>query len=116
MGGGGKSVLDTRMAAVSRLVLLIENPILIILTAGRNPMEYLQEIVNSESLIRLFDLPPSLRTRKVEVIIRPAETEIEPKSSGESAFGCLHRFANPSKIASEKGAWERAAVKKYVKN
>jgi hypothetical protein len=70
----------------------------------RNPMEYVHEIVNSESLIRLFDLPPSLRNRKVEVIIKPAETEIEPKNTGESAFGCLHRFANPSKIAGEKGA------------
>jgi hypothetical protein len=79
-------------------------------------MDYLQETINSESLSKLFDLPPSLRNRKVEVIIRPAETETEPKNSGKSAFGCLHRFANPSKIAGEKGAWERAAVKKYAEN
>jgi hypothetical protein len=79
-------------------------------------MDYVHETINSESLIRLFDLPPSLRNRKVEVTIRPVETEIEPKSSGESSFGCLRRFANPSKIAGEKGAWERAAVKKYAEN
>jgi hypothetical protein len=79
-------------------------------------MEYVQETINSESLIKLFDLPPSLRDRKVEVIIRPAETETESKNSGESAFGCLHRFANPLKIAGEKGAWERAAVKKHAEN
>ena len=33
-----------------------------------------------------------------------------------SAFGCLHDFANPSKISEEKGAWERAVLEKYAKD
>jgi hypothetical protein len=38
------------------------------------------------------------------------------KKEKTSAFGCLHRFANSSKIPGEKGAWERAAIESYAKN
>ena len=64
----------------------------------------------------IFDLPSELPLgkAKVELTIIPENSVTTVK--GESAFGCLHRFADPSKIPYEKGAWERAAVEKHAKN
>jgi hypothetical protein len=50
---------------------------------------------------------------RVELIITP---ETKKTASKSSAFGCLNRFANPSKIPGEKGAWARAVQEKYEKN
>jgi len=41
------------------------------------------------------------------------EQKNEKTNIKHSAFGCLNRFANPSKIPGEKGAWERAVKEKY---
>jgi hypothetical protein len=79
-------------------------------------MEYIHETVDSETLFNIFDLPSSLRNRKVEVIIRSVEADPQAAVTGESAFGCLRRFANPAKIAGEKGAWKRAVIENYAKN
>jgi hypothetical protein len=59
-----------------------------------------------------FELP--LGRAKMELIITPETKNTAVKN--ESAFGCLHRFSNPSKIPDEKGAWARAVVEKYEKN
>ena len=63
-----------------------------------------------------LDLPLELPLgrARVELTITPERRELA--SGGKSAFGCLRRFANPSKISGEKGAWERAVVDKYAKN
>jgi hypothetical protein len=45
-----------------------------------------------------------------------AEYDIPRTPEKTSAFGCLHRFANPAKMAEERGAWERAVVEKYEEN
>jgi hypothetical protein len=74
------------------------------------------QIVDSESLLGIFELPLALRNRKVEVIIRPLEIATGMVITGESAFGCLHRFANPAKITGEKGAWERVLIENYAKD
>jgi hypothetical protein len=79
-------------------------------------VEYIHETVDSERLLGLFKLPLSLRNQRVEVIIRPIESGSHEHAFGKSAFGCLHRFARPDKIAGEKGAWERAAVEKHAKS
>jgi hypothetical protein len=79
-------------------------------------MEYIYETIDSGVLLGIFNLPVSLRNRKVDVIVKLAEAETQPSSIEESAFGCLHSFANPAKIAGEEGAWERAALKNYAKN
>jgi hypothetical protein len=79
-------------------------------------MEYIHKTVDSETLLGIFNLPISLRNRKVEVIIRSVEAEPQTTVTGESAFGCLRRFANPAKIAGEKDAWKRAAIENYAKN
>ena len=79
-------------------------------------MEYIHEIIDSDTLLNIFNLPASLRNRKVEVIVKPAQTESPSPAVKKSAFGCLRRFANPANIAGEKGAWERAAIENYAKN
>jgi hypothetical protein len=79
-------------------------------------LNYIHQTVDSETLLGIFDLPVSLRNRKVEVIVRPVEAEDSKNHAGASAFGCLRRFANPDKIAGENGAWERAVIEKYAKD
>ncbi|MCL1955661.1 MAG: hypothetical protein FWF61_07040 [Brevinematales bacterium] len=64
----------------------------------------------------VLDLPfewPTGRAR-VELTVIPEKKKTTNK--GKSAFGCLHRFADPAKIPGEKGAWERAVLDKYAKN
>ena len=63
-----------------------------------------------------LDLPSELPLgrARVELTITP-ETRETPAGGG-SAFGCLHHFANPSKIPGEKGSWARAVLKKYAEN
>ena len=51
---------------------------------------------------------------RVELTITPEVKEATTKR--ESAFGCLHHFANPLKIPDEKGAWARFTVEKHAEN
>jgi hypothetical protein len=50
---------------------------------------------------------------RVELVITP---EIKKTTTNSSAFGCLNRFADPSKIPGEEGAWARVIQEKYEKN
>jgi hypothetical protein len=63
-----------------------------------------------------LDLPSELPIgrARVELTIIPETREMTVR--GESAFGCLHNFADPSKISGEKGAWARAVLEKHAKN
>jgi hypothetical protein len=72
------------------------------------------EIPPSHRLV--FDLPFELPTgrAKVELTVIPEKDKIAHK--GKSVFGCLHRFADPSKIPGEEGAWAQAVSEKYAKN
>jgi hypothetical protein len=79
-------------------------------------MDYIQETIDSDSLLGIFNVPASLRNKKVEVLVFPAGGNAIPQPLGNSAFGCLKKYADPSKIAGEKGAWERAAIEKYAEN
>ena len=45
----------------------------------------------------------------------PEEPE-EPQQEKTSAYGALAKYANPAMIPFESCAWERAAVKRYVKS
>jgi hypothetical protein len=51
---------------------------------------------------------------RVELTITP-EKAVFPVD-GKSAFGCLSRFACPTKISGEKEAWASAALEKHAKN
>jgi hypothetical protein len=72
------------------------------------------EIQSNRRLELNLPLELPLGRARMELIITPETRNTAMKS--ESAFGCLHRFANPSKIPDEKGAWARAVVEKYEKN
>ena len=63
-----------------------------------------------------LDLPLELPLGRARVELTITPEKRESPADGKTAFGCLHRFANPAKIASEEGAWERAVLDKYAKN
>lgn len=76
-------------------------------------MDYLRQTIDSDKLGDVLNLPLSLRNKRVEVIILPAEDTPAGQPQAGTAFGCLKQYANPALIAQEKGAWERAAVEQH---
>jgi len=56
-------------------------------------MEYISQTIASAELSGIFEIPPLLRNRKVQVIILPAEDieteQLKEKKSIESMFGCM---------------------------
>ncbi|MCL2557170.1 MAG: hypothetical protein FWE09_01700 [Treponema sp.] len=60
-----------------------------------------------------IDVPSEVPTGRVTLTFTPNQEKPKEK---ESAFGCLQRFADPSKIPGEKGAWELAALEKHGKD
>ena len=63
-----------------------------------------------------LDLPLELPLGRARVELTITPEKRESPAEGKTAFGCLHRFANPAKIPGEEGAWERAVLDKYAKN
>jgi len=79
-------------------------------------IEQTVEILPDHRLI--LDLPVELPTgmAQVELTITPRNSENHITSDNrKTAFGCLHRYADASKIISEKGAWQQAVLDKYAK-
>ena len=64
----------------------------------------------------ILDLPFELPIGRARVELTVIPEKKEPVTNGMSAFGCLHRFADPAKITNEKGAWAQAVLEKYAKN
>jgi len=64
----------------------------------------------------IFDLPFELPVGRARVELTVTPEKSKTATSEKSAFGCLHRFANPAKIPAEKGAWAQAVLEKYAKN
>ena len=77
-------------------------------------METVREVVNSSALTQLFNIPASLRNRKVEVVISLATDEKKTTPSRKSARGCLKRYANPELQSTEKEAWAMAVGEKHA--
>ena len=81
-------------------------------------MEVLRLTMNSVLLTPIIDLPSALRDREVDVIVLPKSEETKERARNnperESFMGCLSEYANPALRELEKGAWERAAVEKYL--
>ena len=76
-------------------------------------MDYIHQIVDSDILADLFNLPATLKGRMVEVIILPVPEKQELGNQKKSAFGCLKKYANQSLISKENEAWEQAVKEKY---
>ena len=49
-------------------------------------MEYLRQIIVSNELSGILDLPPALRNRKVEIIVLPADDIVEGKTKRQLGF------------------------------
>ena len=64
----------------------------------------------------IFDLPLELPVGKAKVELTVIPEKSESVAKVESAFGCLHRFADPARISGEKGAWAQAILKKHAKD
>ena len=83
-------------------------------------METLRMTMNSTRLAPIIDLPIALRDREVEIIVKPAQSVSDTKKPDDgktkvkSIKGILKEYANPALRELEKGAWERAAVEKYL--
>ena len=80
-------------------------------------MEAIRTTMNSARLMPIIDLPAALRDREVDVIVLPKAEKSQsrpPVSERESMMGCLSEYANPALRELEKGAWEQAAVEKYL--
>ena len=77
-------------------------------------LEQTVEIPPNRRLV--FDLPSEMPVGKarVELTITPEKTE--SAVSSESAFGCLHWFADPARIPGEKEAWAQAVLDKHAKD
>ena len=63
-----------------------------------------------------FDLPMELPIGRARMELKITPESKPATTNGESAYGCLHRFANPSKIPYEEGAWAKTAQEKHAKN
>ena len=83
-------------------------------------MEFLRQIVHSNTLKPVLTLPPSFQNVPVEIIVfhvdngQSGSTNTQAKPVKHSAFGRLKAYANPSLIREEEGAWEKAAMEKYA--
>jgi len=104
-------------------------------------MEFVRQIINSNTLETVLNLPLSFHDIQVEVIVLPFDNhkanlttsfslpdskpatvtegrdflqEASVKPVKHSAFGRLKAYANPSLISEEEGAWERATAEKYA--
>ena len=77
-------------------------------------METLRITMDSARLAPIIDLPATLRDREVEVVVRSTQPPDNGKPKVKSIMGILKEYANPALRELEKGAWERAAVEKYL--
>lgn len=80
-------------------------------------MEAIKTTIDAELLTGIIDLPESMRYGELELIVLP-QTDRKKKSDDRSGIrslkGCLHEYADPALRELEEGAWERAAVEKYL--
>jgi hypothetical protein len=72
------------------------------------------EIPSDHRLV--LELPYELPIGRARVELTVTPEKRKPIADGKSAFGCLHRFAAPTKISGEKGAWAQAVIEKYAQN
>ena len=71
--------------------------------------------INQDRLLSL-KLPFAIPIGKARMALTIIPEKLVSSIEKNSAFGCMHDFADPSKIAGEKGVWERAVLEKYAKN
>jgi len=60
-------------------------------------------------------LPVGIAQVELTITSKNSENSVTPVN-GKTAFGCLHSYADTSKIISEKGAWQKAVFEKHAKD
>jgi hypothetical protein len=87
-------------------------------------MQAIRKIVDADRLASVIALPEEMLGGKLEVIILPAqETGATSRARSnrldaaaiENLVGRFHQYANPERIAGEKGAWFQAAAGKAAR-
>ena len=63
-----------------------------------------------------MDLPYELPLGRALVRLNIFPVNHKATVNDQSAFGCLHRFADSEKIYGEKDAWLQTVVERYGKN
>ena len=76
-------------------------------------MNLVSEIINSELLENIINLPPELRNRKVELFILPTENISNSKHNEKSMYGIMNKYSNKQFIVQEKDAWGIAMKEKH---
>jgi hypothetical protein len=76
-------------------------------------MEALRQIVDSEELQKIINLPDSFKNRKLELVVLPAGDEKTDEESPKRAKGFLNRYKNIELIKEEELAWEKAVLEKH---
>ena len=71
--------------------------------------------INDDRLLEL-KLPYELPIGRARIALTIIPEAIIIPIEGKNAFGCLHQYADQSKISGEKGAWKRSVVEEYAKN
>ena len=76
-------------------------------------MVAVRQIIDS-SILDKISLPASLRNRKVEIIILPADENQPTKTNSiDDLVGILEQYKNPDLIPLEKEAWGMAVMDKH---
>ncbi|KAA6299837.1 MAG: hypothetical protein EZS26_004028 [Candidatus Ordinivivax streblomastigis] len=76
-------------------------------------MEAIREIVNTEQLMSVINIPVQMQNTQVEVIILPLSKPQPVVHNAASMMGCLKQYANPAFIDQEKSAWQQHLQEKH---
>ena len=77
---------------------------------GGEGMDYIREVIDSDKLIGIFNIPEIFKHRTVEVLILPVE---EKKSGIKKLRGSLKKYSDSSLINREKEGWKLAVKSKH---
>jgi hypothetical protein len=77
-------------------------------------MDAIRKIVNSDELVSVVDIPKSLRSKSVELIILPVANRERKETSKGAGYGILKQYANPDLIAMEDEAWAKMVKEKHA--
>ena len=82
-------------------------------------MEFVRTIIRSEELTGIIEIPESLKSRLVEILILPCDdniVQVPTNKSTKNVRGILANYKNRGLIKEEEKAFEKAMVNKHEDN